>query len=158
IDPEPGDPGWLEFLLVSHIRLVISTQLERRVPDDLAHLDAYGAESALKTWGTDGRWAGLESVRTGVDSLYSSDAGFLSIRDQDCARWREGLLPLLASRLFCGPELSEGLLNLWLEVVEPPRRGLIVDRLAETAFQHLQLDLAEADIELLSRIDPGRAT
>jgi hypothetical protein len=63
----------------------------------------------------------------------------------------------MASRLFCGPELSEGLLNLWIELVDPSHREPIVHILADIAVQHLQLDLAEADIELLSRIDPGRA-
>jgi hypothetical protein len=157
IDLASGDIRWVEFLLLSHIRLILSAQRSRRLPDDIAHLDARTLSGMFEQEGweeTKARYMG--EIEETVDSLLLPDRTEGSIRDRDFRYWFERLFPLLASRLFTTEEIANWLLGVWQARVEERYRHAATNHLAEQTSRNLKGISAEADLELLCRLDERR--
>lgn len=158
IELAPGDPQWVEFLLLSHIRLVLCTQSFRRLPDDIAHLDRESIATMfeLENW-PQVKERQIEEIEQVLDATLLADRTKGSMRDRDFRYWFERLFPLLASRLFATEEMSTRLLMMWERRVEDRYRASAINYLAEQTSRNLKAPSAEADLELLERLDVARA-
>lgn len=148
----------VEYLALMHIRLIVTTQTTRRVPDEVVQLTATALAQLVEPEGWPSRRETLASEIAAElrVQLEHSRKGTIQ-RDMDFVSWVETLMPLIASHLFVTPELSEFLLELWESVVTPEHREWAVEALAAIAARHLDSEMADADIELLSRMNPARA-
>lgn len=154
----PGRFELVEFLALVHIRLVVATQATRRVPDELVQLTTTALAQLVEPEGWSSRREALASeVAADLRAQVERSRQSTIQRDDDFVSWVETLMPLLTSRLFVSPELSQFLFKLWESLVTPEHRKSAVESLATIAARHLESEVADADIELLSRMDPARA-
>ncbi len=156
-DLAPGDLRWVEFLAVSHLRIVLWTQSSRRLPDDIARITRDSLTDLFLSEWPRVREEQLGEAEELIDGLLLEDPSIGSIRDRDFHFWFEREFLFLASRLFAGEDLSQRLLSIWQARVDVRRRSSAIDRLAEQASRNLRGPTAEADLELLGRLDAGRA-
>lgn len=148
----------VEYLLLSHIHLVLSTQASRTVPAEILLLTAedLGAIVSPATWPST-RSTMFSRVSAELTDLTRNARGRSQQREVDFVNWVDALMPRLASRMFTTRELSADLLSLWESVVSPDHREWAVNQIADMAAAHLTFEVADADIELLSRLDEARA-
>jgi hypothetical protein len=153
--PPPGRFELVEACLLHHLWLVVSVQLNRRVPVEIAEITRSQMEALCQpdAW-LDRRSELLELIRAGLVELVAPPQ---TGRDSEFGRWVDLLFPLHASRLFCSAELSSALLDLWFEVVPDNGRATAAEWIASIASEHVDRPIGDADIELLARLDESRA-
>jgi hypothetical protein len=147
----------VEFLLLTHLRLVVATQRFRRVPDDVAHLTPEQVDAATMTerWPTT-RKRLVADVMDSVRAVLTEDRPD-TVRARDFVIWFHSRFPLIVSPLFASPELTDELIAFWMEHVTPSERERASEMVAYFASRNLEDDLADADIALLERLDEARA-
>jgi hypothetical protein len=155
----PGHSELVEFLLLAHVRAVVSTQQYRRVPDDIADLNVGELSQivAPETWPTE-RAKRLADIQADLTNVLQYARKTRSQRNVDFVAWFDGLFPLLASRLFTTPDFGASLLALWEAEVPESQRARAAATVGAIVAEHLEDPLADVDLELLSRIDPERAS
>lgn len=151
--PSYGTYELVEFLVLTHLRLVCMVQQCRRVPNDVVALNAetLRAEIAPDTWPERRKVLVEDVLRELAVTLDAGDETPIS-RSRDFRIWFDGYLPLVVSPLFCTAAISEPVLDLWKEKVSPDARGYASRLIADSAGSHINVSTADADVLLLEQI------
>jgi len=151
-----GSATALEWVIVSHVRLVIAVQRQRVIPSELIPHDLGDIAKIASSWD---RQRELARVR---DELEYPSGDSHSVRAADFDVWFEQYLPWASDRIFCPADLSVDLLALRDEMItKAGRRDEANRRAAEglTTRLHRQLGAAwiGTTIELLRGFDAEKA-
>lgn len=157
--PLVGRPELLEFLLLTHLRLVLTTQRLRRVPDDIADLSATWFEEFLRpaVW-DELRLKLMAEVQSGCAALLPAHREVATQREGDFLYWVEAMLPLAGTRYLTTQRLADWLLTMWAELVpDAEHRWRASDVIADAVGRNLGTALADWDLRLLQQVDADRA-
>lgn len=150
----------VEFIILTHIRLVVDVQRYKTIP-----LEAF-APSKIALLADDDSWnsaykALLEELREMVSAALASgisEGEDISTRSGDFIVWLCLGFPLASTRNICTARLSADLRDIWWDLpLKAQDRKELADFLGSRIPDYVTEARAEADIELLSIVDPARS-
>lgn len=148
-----NNPNLLRIVLLAHLDLVATVQLQRAIPNWIAELTEAGLRELADDW--DDRCEAMKNdVAQRLDQARREAEEGDTDRSRGFLTWFMREMPLAATPLLTTADMSEWLIGVWEESAPPRAHRECSARIARMAREHITSYMADGDVALLDMIEP----